>query len=156
MVPILTQFITVARWPLSPWQSNQPSRSLVGLPSKLKILGLKQLISHQRIRIEKNILRNRFKVHSQLSLTSQYCRSSQYPLFHRPGMRSGSSVILSALAVADTLTLLIGPTGMYINKVYNIHMEQQYLVICKTNRYLRSVLSYVANWLIIILPYLEL
>ena len=65
-------------------------------------------------------------------------------------MRSGSSVILSALAVADTLTLLIGPTGMYINKVYNIQIENQYLVICKTNRYLKSVLSYVANWLIII------
>ena len=65
-------------------------------------------------------------------------------------MRSGSSVILSALAVADTLTLLIGPTWMYINKVYNIDIEKQYLMVCKTNRYLKAVSSYVANWLVII------
>ena len=65
-------------------------------------------------------------------------------------MRSGSSIILSALAVADTLTLLIGPTWMYINKVYNIDIEKQYLVVCKTNRYLKAVFSYVANWLVII------
>ena len=65
-------------------------------------------------------------------------------------MRSGSSVILGALAVADTLTLLIGPTWMYINKVYGIDIEQQHLVICKTNRYLKSVFSYAANWLVII------
>ena len=65
-------------------------------------------------------------------------------------MRSGSSVILSALAVADTLTLLIGPTGLYIEKVYSIDIEKQYLVICKTNRYLKAVFSYMANWLVII------
>ena len=65
-------------------------------------------------------------------------------------MRSGSSVILGALAVADTLTLLIGPTWMYINKVYGIDIEQEHLVLCKTNRYLKSVFSYIANWLIII------
>ena len=65
-------------------------------------------------------------------------------------MRSGSSVILSALAVADTLTLLNGPTGLYIHKGYGIDIEKQYLVICKTNRYIKSVVSYVANWLVII------
>ena len=65
-------------------------------------------------------------------------------------MRSGSSVILSALAVADTLTLLIGPTGLYIEKVNDIDIEKQYLFICKTNRYLKAVFSYVANWLVII------
>ena len=65
-------------------------------------------------------------------------------------MRSGSAVMLSALAVADTLTLLIGTTWMYINKVYNTDIEKQFLLICKTNRYLKSVFSYVANWLVII------
>ena len=65
-------------------------------------------------------------------------------------MRSGSAVILSALAVADTLTLLIGPTGLYIEKIYSIDIEKQYLFICKTNRYLKAVFSYVANWLVII------
>ena len=65
-------------------------------------------------------------------------------------MRSGSSVILSALAVADTLTLLIGPSGLYIEKVYNIDIEKQYLIICKTDRYFKAVFSYVANWLVII------
>ena len=76
--------------------------------------------------------------------------SSQHCLLYRPGMRSGSSVILSTLAVAGTLTLLIGPTWMYINKVYNIDIEKQYLIVCKTNRYLKAVFSYVANWLVII------
>ena len=75
---------------------------------------------------------------------------SEHCIFYRPGMRSGSSVILSALAVADTLTLLIGPTTMYFNKVYDIDIERQYLTMCKTNRYFKSVFSYVANWLIII------
>ena len=65
-------------------------------------------------------------------------------------MRSGSSVILSALAVADTLTLLIGPTGLHIYKVYNIDIEKQFIFICKTSRYFKSVFSYVANWLVII------
>ena len=65
-------------------------------------------------------------------------------------MRSGSAVMLSALAMADTLTLLIGTTWMYINKVYNTDIEKQFLLICKTNRYLKSVFSYVANWLVII------
>ena len=39
---------------------------------------------------------------------------------------------------------------MYINKVYGIDIEKHFLVICKTNRYLKSVFSYVANWLVII------
>ena len=46
-------------------------------------------------------------------------------------MRSGSSVILSALAVADTLTLLIGPTFVYVKEIHGINIEQQYLFICK-------------------------
>ena len=65
-------------------------------------------------------------------------------------MCSGSSVILSALAVADTLTLLIGPTGLYIYKGYGIDIEKQFLFICKTSRYFKSVFSYGANWLVII------
>ena len=65
-------------------------------------------------------------------------------------MRSGSSVILSALAVADTLTLLIRPTFVYVKEIHGINIEQQYLFICKTNRYLKSVFGYTANWLVII------
>ena len=65
-------------------------------------------------------------------------------------MRSGSSDILSALVVADTLTLLIGPTFVYVKEIHGINIEQQYLFICKTNRYLKSVFGYVANWLVII------
>ena len=65
-------------------------------------------------------------------------------------MLSGSSVILSALAVADTLTLLIGPTFVYVKEIHGINIEQKYLFICKTNRYFKSVFGYVANWLVII------
>ena len=65
-------------------------------------------------------------------------------------MRFGSSVILSALAVADTLTLLIGPTFVYVKEIHGINIEQQYLFICQTNRYLKSVFGYIANWFVII------
>ena len=63
-------------------------------------------------------------------------------------MCSGSSIILSALAVADTQTLLIGPTFVYVKEIHGINIEQQYLFICKTNRYLKSVFGYLANWLV--------
>ena len=64
-------------------------------------------------------------------------------------MRSGSSVILSALSVADTLTLGIGPTPVYLIRAYNITISN-YFIICKLQRYLRLVFGYYANWLIIV------
>ena len=64
-------------------------------------------------------------------------------------MRSGSSVILSALAVADTLTLGIGPTPVYLQRGYNI-IVSNYFLICKLHRYLRLVCGYYANWLLIV------
>ena len=64
-------------------------------------------------------------------------------------MRSGSSVILTALAVADTLTLAVGPTGLYLQKIHNIDLND-YLLTCKRQRYVKSVLGYYANWLIIV------
>ena len=65
-------------------------------------------------------------------------------------MRSGSSVVLIALAVADTLILLVGPTFVYVKEIHGINIEQRYLSVCKTNRYLKSVFGYAANWLVII------
>ena len=76
--------------------------------------------------------------------------SIQLYLLCRPRMLSGSSVILSALAVADTLTLLIGPTFVYVKEIHGINIEQKYLFICKTNRYLKSVFGYIANWLVMV------
>ena len=67
----------------------------------------------------------------------------------RPAMRSGSSVILMALAVADTLTLAVGPTGLYLQKIHNIDLND-YLLTCKLQRYVKSVFGYYANWLIIV------
>ena len=64
-------------------------------------------------------------------------------------MRSGSSVILSALSVADTLTLGIGPTPVYLQRGYNITVSN-YFIICKLHRYFRLVCGYYANWLVII------
>ena len=61
-------------------------------------------------------------------------------------MRSGSSVILMALAVTDTLTLDVGPTGMYLQKIY-ISIND-YFLICKLHRFVKSVLCYSANWLV--------
>ena len=67
----------------------------------------------------------------------------------RPAMRSGSSVILSALSVADTLTLGIGPMPVYLQRGYNITVSN-YFIICKLHRYLRLVCGYYANWLVIV------
>ena len=64
-------------------------------------------------------------------------------------MRSGSSVILSALSVADTLTLGIGPTPVYLIRAYHITISN-YFIICKLQRYLRLVFGYYANWLVIV------
>ena len=64
-------------------------------------------------------------------------------------MRSGSSVVLTALAVADTLTLAVGPTGLYLQKIHNIDLNN-YLLTCKLQRYVKSVFGYYANWLIIV------
>ena len=70
-------------------------------------------------------------------------------LFFRPAMRSGSSVILMALAVADTLTLAFGPTGIYLKQIYNITVSD-YFLICKLQRYVKSVFGYYANWFLIV------
>ena len=59
-------------------------------------------------------------------------------------MRSGSSVILSALSVADTLTLEIGPMPVYLLRGYNITVSD-YFIICRLHRYFRLVCGYYAN-----------
>ena len=64
-------------------------------------------------------------------------------------MRSGSSVILMALAVADTFTLAVGPTGIYLKQIYNVTVSD-YFLICKLQRYVKSVFGYYANWLLIV------
>ena len=64
-------------------------------------------------------------------------------------MRSGSSVVLTGLAVADTLTLAFGPTVLYMQKVHKISIND-YFLTCKFQRYLKSVFSYYASWLLIV------
>ena len=64
-------------------------------------------------------------------------------------MRSGSSVILMSLAVADTLTLAVGATGLYFQKIHNISVND-YFLICKIHRFVKSVFGYSANWLVIV------
>ena len=64
-------------------------------------------------------------------------------------MRSGSSIVLTALAVADTLTLAVGPIVLYMQKIHKISIND-YFLICKFQRYLKSVSSYYANWLLIV------
>ena len=64
-------------------------------------------------------------------------------------MRSGSSVILMVLAVADTLTLAVGPTRLYLQNIHNISVND-YFVICKLHRFVKSFFGYSANWLVIV------
>ena len=54
-----------------------------------------------------------------------------------------------ALAVADTLTLLIAFIQPYGQLYYNKEIEYSFF-ICKINHFLRSVFIYNANWLIIV------
>ena len=61
-------------------------------------------------------------------------------------MISGSSVILMALAVADTLNLLL---SLYLQENVNINLEET-TIGCKINRYLKFRLGYYANWLVIV------
>ena len=64
-------------------------------------------------------------------------------------MRSGSSVILMTLAVADTLTLAIGPTSRYLQNIHNVYLNDHF-IISKFHKYLKSVFGYLANWLLIV------
>ena len=70
-------------------------------------------------------------------------------LFFRPGMRSGPSVILMALAVADTLALISGLIGPYMLKTHGMKIRD-YFFICKIYRFIRYSSNYIANWLIVV------
>ena len=64
-------------------------------------------------------------------------------------MISGSSVILMALALADTLNLLSVLFSLYLQENFNINLEET-TIGCKINRYLKFILGYYANWLVIV------
>ena len=64
-------------------------------------------------------------------------------------MISGSSVILMALAVADTLNLFFVLLSLYLQENFNINLEET-TIGCKINRYLKFILGYYANWLVIV------
>ena len=64
-------------------------------------------------------------------------------------MRSGSSVILMALAVADTLALIFGLIGPYMSRFHKIQLKDHFFM-CKTQCYLTYVFSYYTNWLLIV------
>ena len=61
-------------------------------------------------------------------LSMAFIISCPVNLFFRPGMRFGSSVILVALAVTDTLALIIGPVAPYLNRNYQINIEDSFSV----------------------------
>ena len=64
-------------------------------------------------------------------------------------MLSGSSVILMALAVADTLNLFFVLLSLYLQENFYINLEETTMG-CKINRYLKFIFGYYANWLIIV------
>ena len=65
-------------------------------------------------------------------------------------MRSGSSVILMALALADTLALVLGLLTGYLKGVFEININDIFIICKLQRRYLKSVFSYSANWILIV------
>ena len=68
--------------------------------------------------------------------------------FLRPKFRSSSSVILIALAVADTLVLWIGLPDHFLD-VLGIYIRS-YPVLCQLYNFVNSSSVCIANWLIIV------
>ena len=69
----------------------------------------------------------------------------------RPGMKTGSSVILIALALADSLVLLVDLMEHLLYNAFGILIETMHEFICKSYRYSNMVINYVAVYQLVIL-----
>ena len=68
----------------------------------------------------------------------------------RPSMRTGSSVILIALAVFDNLFLLLGLLYSMLRTGYNIYLDYWSEFSCKSYGYVRAIVEYSEGYLIVI------
>ena len=67
----------------------------------------------------------------------------------RPVFRSASSVILVALAVADSLVLAVGIPEHFLDAAFNVRIDSTTFT-CKTYAFVNSTVQYIANELIIV------
>ena len=68
----------------------------------------------------------------------------------RPPMRTGSSVILIALAVFDNLALIIGLLDHFLQMTQGIYVDILSPFACKSFAYIRAVIDYVGGYLIVV------
>ena len=68
----------------------------------------------------------------------------------RPSMRTGSSVILIALAVFDNLALLLGLPDHLLEFVFDVSIDEWSEFACKTYGYVRAIVDYVAGYLVVV------
>ena len=63
--------------------------------------------------------------------------------------RSASSVILVALAVADSLVLAVGIPEHFLDAAFNVRIDST-TFMCKTYEFVNATVQYIANYLIIV------
>ena len=68
-------------------------------------------------------------------------------------MRTASSVILIALAVADSLVLLVDLTDYFLEDGFGIYIEGIHNYVCKTHRYTTRVVDYTAIYYLVIFTF---
>ena len=65
-------------------------------------------------------------------------------------MKTSSSVILIALAVADSSVLLVDLLDDFVYNGFGIWIEVQHKCLCKSYRYIYAVLNYVAVYCLVV------
>ena len=77
-------------------------------------------------------------------------KSLNFFSYYRPSMRTGSSVILIALAVFDNLVLFLGLPGDLLLDGYGIFIDRWSEFACKTYGYVWAIVDYVGVYLVVV------
>ena len=65
-------------------------------------------------------------------------------------MNTSSSIDLIALAVVDSSVLLVDLTDYFLYKGFEILMEIKHIILCKSYRYIISVVNYTAVYYLVV------
>ena len=71
------------------------------------------------------------------------------PVCFRPGMKTGSSVVLIGLAVADTLFLFVSLTALYL-EIFGIFLDSVNNFTCKSYLFVQGTLDYIAVYYLVV------
>ena len=87
-------------------------------------------------------------------MRGSYCeiRQFNYAIMHffRPAMKTGSSLILIALAVADSLVLVVVLTETLLSEGFELDITEMNTFLCKSYRYVGAVVDYLAVYYLVI------